>query len=136
MSRSLTQFSSCIPWNVLSPNHTGLTTMLRPCCDLRILKSWDDRRLIARLVSEVVGDRGWSWVIVGDRASNISRSKLFKNFCTGISNCRDVILVELLRPPYWLNLAFLSRSIKFGATIHMTLLTNIGYGYTLAAPCG
>ena len=46
------------------------------------------------------------------------------------------LLVELLRPPYWLNLAFFSRSIKFGGTIHMTLLTNIGYGYTLAAPCG
>ena len=45
-------------------------------------------------------------------------------------------VVELLRPPYWLNLAFLSRSIKFGGAIHMTLLTNIGYGYTLAAPCG
>ena len=46
------------------------------------------------------------------------------------------ILVELLRPPYWLNLAFLSRSIKFGGAIHMTLLTKIGYGYTGTAPCG
>ena len=43
---------------VLSASHTGLTTMLRPSCDLIMLESWEDRRLIARLVAEVVGDRG------------------------------------------------------------------------------
>ena len=58
--------------------HTWLTTMLRPSCYLKMLESWIDRRLIARLVAEVVGDRGWSWTIVGDRANKISRSKLFQ----------------------------------------------------------
>ena len=62
----------------------------------------------------------------------ISIPMLVFSFSLAISS----IIVELLRPPYWLNLAFLSRSIKFGGAIHMTLLTNIGYGYTLAAPCG
>ena len=42
-----------------------------------MLESWEDRRLIVRLVAEVVGDRGWSWVVVDDRASTISRSKLW-----------------------------------------------------------
>ena len=42
----------------LSASHTGLTTMLRPSCDLKMFESWEDRRLIARLVAEVVGDRG------------------------------------------------------------------------------
>ena len=32
-----------------------------------ILESWEDRRLIALLIAEVVGGRGWSWVVVGDR---------------------------------------------------------------------
>ena len=43
-----------------SPSHTGLTTMLRPSCDLKMLESWEDRMLISRLVAEVVGDRGRS----------------------------------------------------------------------------
>ena len=45
-----------------------LTAMLRTSCDLNMLESWEDRRLIARLVAEVVDDR----------ASKISLSKLFK----------------------------------------------------------
>ena len=49
----------CVHWVVLlSASHTGLTTMLRPSCDLKMLESWEDRRRIARLVAEVVGDRG------------------------------------------------------------------------------
>ena len=31
----------------LSASHTGLTTMLRPSCDLKMLEFWEDRRLIA-----------------------------------------------------------------------------------------
>ena len=42
----------------LSASHTGLTTMLRPSCDLKMLESWANSRLIARLVAEVLGDRG------------------------------------------------------------------------------
>ena len=52
--------------NVLvSRSHTGLTTMLRPSCDLKMLEFWEDRRLIARLVAD-------------GRASKISRRKRFK----------------------------------------------------------
>ena len=35
-----------------------VTTMLRPSCDLNMLESWANSRLIARLVAEVLGDRG------------------------------------------------------------------------------
>ena len=63
------------PYNSLSPSHTGLTTMLRPSCDLKLLESWEDRRLSVRLVAEVVGDRGVSWVIVDDRASKIKSQR-------------------------------------------------------------
>ena len=57
---------------------------LRPSCDLKMLESWEDRRLIVRLVAEVVGDRVRSWTIVDDRASKISRSKLFKTSELGL----------------------------------------------------
>ena len=43
---------------LLSASHTGLTTMLRPSYDLKKLESWENRRLIARLVTEVLGDLG------------------------------------------------------------------------------
>ena len=42
----------------LSASHTGLTTMLRPSCDLKMLESWENRRLVARLVAAILGDRG------------------------------------------------------------------------------
>ena len=46
--------------------------MLRPSCDLKMLETWEDRRLIARLVAEVVVDRLWSWTIV--RAKSVAAS--------------------------------------------------------------
>ena len=57
------EYCICNPPQLRSfkPSHTGLTTMLRPCCDLKMLESWEYRTdcgLIARLVAEVVGDRG------------------------------------------------------------------------------
>ena len=41
-----------------------------------MLESWEDRRLIARLVAEVVGDRGWLWTIVRAKSVAASCSKL------------------------------------------------------------
>ena len=39
------------------PNHTGLTTRLRPSCDRKMLETWANRRKNARLLAEVLSDR-------------------------------------------------------------------------------
>ena len=62
----------------LSASHTGLTTMLRPSCDLKMLESWANSRLIARMVAEVLGNRGWSWVIVRANQSQQTVQKLLR----------------------------------------------------------
>ena len=40
-----------------SPNHTGLTTRLRPSCNRNMLETWPNRRKNARLVAEALSDR-------------------------------------------------------------------------------
>ena len=44
-------------WTCSKPRHTGLTTMLRPTCDRKMLQSWVYRRKNIRLVTQVVRDR-------------------------------------------------------------------------------
>ena len=77
-SHMQTKYTICIFSHTLSASHTGLTTMLRPSCDLKMLESWANSRLIARLVAEVLGDRVWSWVIVRADQSQQTVQKLLR----------------------------------------------------------
>ena len=59
-------------------SHRAYDHDLRPSCDLKMLESWENRRLIARLVAEVLGDRGWSWMIVRANQSQQTVQKLLR----------------------------------------------------------
>ena len=60
-------------WSYSKPSHTGLTTMLRPTCDRKLLQSWANRRKNVRLIAYVVRLLA---EIVGDRKGQISRNKV------------------------------------------------------------
>ena len=60
-------------WSFSKPNHTGLTTRLRPTCDRNMLQSWANRRKNVRLVAEVVRLVAG---VVGDRKGQTSRNKV------------------------------------------------------------
>ena len=60
-------------WPCSKPNHTGLTTRLRPTCDRKMLQSLANRRKNLRLVTEVVR---LVTGVVSDRYGQTSRHKV------------------------------------------------------------